>query len=261
VAESGVYQHKDISAVEYDALAPIYDRLMSHVEYEAWQRLIEKVVDKFHGRQRNVSVFELGGGTGMLGKLLTQSDWQYLGSDRCPGMCKKAADRGVPFVCANARALPLKKKFDLFLFLYDGINYLATPEEYAALFEQVYHSLEPGGLFLFDITTEANSLNHFKWYLDFEDWDDYAFVRRSYYNRQRQEQHNDFTIFKRVSNDPTRYERFIETHCQKVLSVNEISRAVQTRLFSIEGIWDGFSFRRYSPHSERIHFLLKKRDS
>ena len=244
----------------YDALAPIYDRIMSHVEYDAWVELIGRIGDKFL-RGKKPSIFELGGGTGVLASLLRQRGYRYMGSDRSFSMCQRAKANGptTPFACADARALPIKAAFDLIIFLYDGINYLHTLEEYGRLFSETARSLEPGGLFLFDITTEANSLLHFQSYLDFEDWGDYAYVRRSYYNKEKFQQHNDFTIFRRLGADPSHYVKETEQHCQKVLSASVIARAVPSAQFTIEGIWDGFSFRNWRPHSERIHFLLRKR--
>jgi SAM-dependent methyltransferase len=249
-----------MSAVVYDALAPIYDRLMSHVEYEEWLLLIERISDRFL-EGKKPSVFEFGGGTGILGSMLRKRGWDYFGSDRSFNMCKVAASRAIPFICSDARAIPLKKSFDLFLFLYDGINYLQTPEEYSLLFAEAYKSLLPGGLFLFDITTETNSLNHFKSYLEFEDWGDFSYVRRSYYNKLLQEQHNDFTIYRKINGSSPFYERLIERHCQKVFGAGTISRTIKSSMYTIEGMWDGFSFRNHRPHSERIHFLLKKRSS
>jgi SAM-dependent methyltransferase len=258
MASSGVYQRKDISAVVYDALAPIYDRLMSHVEYEEWLLLIERIIKRSLD-DKNPAVFELGGGTGILGSMLRERGWRYFGSDRSFNMCKVSAGRNIPFFCADARAIPLKKPFDFFLFLYDGINYLQTPQEYSVVFNEVYNCLAPGGFFLFDITTEANSLNHFKSYIEFEDWGDFSYIRRSYYNKSLQEQHNDFTMYRKINESSPYYERLVECHCQKVFGAGTIARAVSSSQYTIEGIWDGFSFRNHRPHSERIHFLLKKR--
>lgn len=260
MAPSGVYKHKEVTAVVYDSLAPIYDRLMSHVEYEEWLLLIERIIDRFLGGN-TPEIFELGGGTGVLGSMLLKRGWRYFGSDRSFNMCKISTGRGISVLCSDARAIPLKKPFNLFLFLYDAINYLQTIDEYALLFAEVYKNLVPGGLFLFDITTEANSLNHFNRYLEFEDWGDFSYIRRSYYNKQLQEQHNDFTLYRQTKEISPYYERLIERHCQKVFGAGTIARTVQTALFTIEGIWDGFTFRNHRPHSERIHFLLKKRPS
>ena len=241
----------------YDALAPIYDRIMSHVEYDEWVRLIERVTGKFLQVQ-HPSIFELGGGSGVLAELLIRRGFRYFGSDRSFSMCRLAHLRHAPITCADALAIPLKKPFDLVVFLYDGINYLQTLEDYALLFSEAARCLLPGGLFLFDITTEANSLNHFRSYLEFEDWGDYAYVRRSYYNREFLEQRNDITIFRQMTKDSPVYEKKIEHHCQKVFGAETIARTVPKTLFGVEGIWDGFSFRRYHCHSERIHFLLKR---
>lgn len=257
MAPPNIHQHKDVASVIYDALAPIYDRIMNHVNYDDWAQLIERVVHKYIP-VRNPCVFELGGGTGALSSLLISRGFRYVGSDRSFSMCTIARRRKVPFVCADARAVPIKKKFDLICFLYDGINYLHTLEDYSLLFSEAAGCLSPGSFLLFDITTEANSLNHFSDYLEHEDWGDYAYVRHSYYSKEKTEQRNDFTIYRQVARDAPLYEKKTEIHCQKVFSADAIAHAVPDSFFTVVGIWDGFSFRRYNLYSERIHFLLKR---
>lgn len=244
----------------YDALAPIYDRMMSHVDYLAWVELIDRIVHKYSLRP-SPSIVEFGSGTGVLAAMLNRRGFNHIGSDLSFSMCRKARERNVRVVCADARAVPVKQKFNLAIFLYDGINYITSLKEYALLFSQVSQCLVPDGFFLFDITTEANSLSHFSSYLEFEDWGDFAYVRRSYYNKEQIEQHNDITIFRQINERSSAYEKVVERHCQKVFSAATIAEAVPENLFTIQGIWDGFSFRNYRPHSERIHFLLKKRSA
>jgi predicted TPR repeat methyltransferase len=243
--------------VVYDALAPIYDRIMNHVEYDEWVALIERVIDRFLGKT-SPAIFEIGGGTGVLGQMLLKEGYSYTGSDRCFSMCRCASEKKVRIIAADGLHLPLKTQFDLVLFLYDGINYLQSLDDYTALFNEVSQTLAPGGFFLFDITTEANSLRHFRSYLEFEDWGDYAYVRRSYYRKDLLEQHNDFTIFKQMNGTPVRFQKIIENHTQIVFGASSIAKSVPLSVFSIEGMWDGYSFKNYRPHSERIHFLLKK---
>jgi SAM-dependent methyltransferase len=245
-------------AVVYDALAPLYDRIMSHVEYDEWVRLIERVIDRFL-ETASPAILEIGGGTGILGQKLVDQGYSYTGSDRSFSMCSFASQRKVPFLCADGLHLPVKKQFDLTIFLYDGINYLQTLDDYAALMREVARNLVPGGFFLFDITTEANSLRHFRSYLEFEEWCDCAYVRRSYYRKEPMEQHNDFTIFRQVAGSPALYQKIHENHTQIVFGASSIEKMIPSSLFSIEGIWDGFSFKKFHSHSERIHFLLKKR--
>jgi hypothetical protein len=243
--------------VKYDALAPIYDRLMCHVEYDEWVSLIGKIISKFSS-VKSPEIFEIGGGTGILGQHLIAEGYSYLGSDFSFQMCLEARKKGLPFFCADGRIVPLKKHFDLVLFLYDGINYLQTIDEYVSLFSQVANTLTKGGLFLFDITTETNSISHFIDYLDFEDYGDYSFVRRSYYNETKTTQYNDFTIFKLDQKKPGLYQKFIEHHEQKVFPAKLLEETIPRSHFQIVGIYDGYTFRKYSSKSERIHFLLKK---
>lgn len=241
----------------YHALAPVYDRVMSHVEYDEWLELIKRIIKK-HIRKKNPSIFEVGGGTGSLGEMLIQNGYRYFGSDLNRNMCKEARLKNLPVFCADCRAIPLKKPFDLIIFLYDGINYLLSIDDYRILFDQVYQSLSPGGCFLFDITTETNSVRHFFEYLDFEEYDVYSLVRHSYFEQNDSLQFNDFTIFKRVRNNPPLYEKLSERHVQKILPPRIIEKNIPENKFKILGIWDGFTERKYSIRSERIHFLLKK---
>jgi ubiquinone/menaquinone biosynthesis C-methylase UbiE len=243
--------------VKYDALAPIYDRLMYHVEYDEWVSLIGKVISKFSS-VKSPEIFEIGGGTGILGQRLIAEGYSYQGSDFSFQMCREAKSKGLPFFCADGRILPLKQHFDLVIFLYDGINYLLTLDEYASLFSQVVNILSKGGLFLFDITTETNSISHFIDYLDFEDYGDYYFVRRSYYDDTNTTQYNEFTIFKLDQKIPPLYHKYKEKHEQKIFPAKLLEETIPRSHFQIVSIFDGYTFRKYSSKSERIHFLLKK---
>ena len=132
----------------YCALAPIYDTIMSHVEYDQWVLFIKKILDDF-GETGPARIFEIGGGTGLLGSKLRAEGYRYTGSDRSFFMCRQAMKRGLPFFTADARSLPLKNtvSFDMVIFLYDGINYLQTINTYPLVFEQVHRHLNRGAFF------------------------------------------------------------------------------------------------------------------
>jgi len=243
----------------YDALAPIYDRLMGHVEYDEWIELIAKVINRYGG-WNDPKILEIGAGTGVVGSLLNGLGYRYTASDLSVSMCREARRiRGLPVCAADARRLPFKQgSFDVALFLYDGINYMMTLDEYRKLFASVREVLLPGGLFLFDITTQENSLRHFTYYMDFQDYGDVSYARHSYYDEIRSIQHNDFTIYRRLGGNSPYYEKFVETHVQKIFSVPEIERAIPRKYFEVVGIWDGFLFKKHSGKSIRIHFLLRR---
>lgn len=230
---------------------------MNHVGYDEWVTLISKIIKKYC-TVKQPSIFELGGGTGMLAKQLKTSAFSYNGSDFSFHMCKEAGKKSVPFFCCDCRHIALKKKFNIVIFLYDSINYLQSLQDYSQLFNEVYNCLEENGLFLFDITTETNSIRHFYDYLDFEDYEDISFVRHSYYDETCSTQFNEFTIFQREQNNTNLFKKFHELHMQKIFPARSIEEIIPASKFKILGIWDDFSFRKYSHKSERIHFLLKK---
>ncbi len=244
----------------YSSLAAIYDRVMAHVDYEEWVMLLLRAVEK-HGARSGRRVFEIGGGTGMLGALLEHEGFAYHGSDRSAAMCREALRRGVPSVCTDGRALPVRGPFDIVLFLYDGINYLATAADYRELFAQVRRVLAPGGLFLFDITTEANSRRYFQDTFDTEDYGDAAYIRHSYFDQIAKIQHNDFVIFMREPGAAGLFRRSDERHAQRVFPAATIRSWVPAELFDVAGVWDGYSMRPCSRSSERVHFLLKARET
>lgn len=243
--------------MRYQALAPVYDRLMNHVGYDDWTVLIRKIFKKYC-LVKNPSVLEIGGGTAMLAQDLTKTDIDYTGSDYSFDMCREAAKKSFSFFCCDCRNLAVKKKFDLVLFLYDGINYLQTLQDYSQLFNEVYSCLNDNGLFLFDITTETNSIKHFYDYLDFEDYEDISLIRHSYYDDSCSNQYNEFTIFSKIDPNANTFRKFNEIHIQKVFPVKSIEETIPVSKFKIIGIWDDFSFRKYSIKSERIHFLIRK---
>ena len=247
--------------MQYEVLAPMYDRLMRHVTYSKWVEQITRVIKRF-AVSRDPDILELGAGTGVVGSYLRGMGYKYTASDLSFCMCREARiNRGLPVCVADATRLPFKKQFDMALFLYDGINYLFTQAEYRKLFAEVYDALIPGGLFLFDITTQANGLNNFSDFVDFEDYGDFSYIRRSYFDPYKSIQYNDFTIYKRVdadNNSQPLYEKYTEEHKQKVFTVPEIEKMIPKKRFSVLGIWDGYTFRKYTKKSDRIHFLLKK---
>ncbi len=242
----------------YTVLAPLYDKIMNHVNYDLWFTLIQKIVSQ-HFPYGKPSILELGGGSGVLAKMLRNEGYTCLGSDYSFSMCKEAYKKGVPFFCSDACHLPTKKTFPFAIFLYDGINYLKTLNDYKNLFVEIYNLLDTDGFFLFDITTEVNSLNNFLDIVDGEDFGESSYIRHSYFDKKKKIQHNNFTVYTKSSINNSLYEKGSEHHIQKIFYAEEILSVIPKNHFTIMGVWDNFSFDNYNSRSERIHFLLKKK--
>ncbi|MDD5675579.1 MAG: class I SAM-dependent methyltransferase, partial [Chitinivibrionales bacterium] len=233
-----------------------------HVAYDEWVALIARALERFYrpAPAGALSLLEIGGGTGVLACKLRRAGYDYTGSDVNFAMCQQARSKGLPFVCCDGRALPFKRSFDCALFLYDGINYLPELTDYDRLFAALFARLKDGGLFLFDITTQYNSMRNFRDFTDYSEWGDYACVRHSYFDKQQRVQHNDFSLWQRLADRENCFCRRHERHSQKVFAVPELQKRIPRDLFEIMGVWDNFTMNKWSARSERVHFLLRKKN-
>ena len=246
--------------MSYKVIAPFYDTIMNHVNYHDWADLILRVKKKFVNKS-GIDIFEIGAGTGTLGSLLISSplNCRYYGSDLCFDMAFQATRKKLAFFCADGRYLPLKKEFDLILFLYDGINYLSSLSDYLILFKSVASLLSSGGLFLFDITTKENSFRYFFDVFDFQEIEKTTIIRHSYYLPKKYLQKNDFLFFSPVVGTTDLFQKKFEDHSQKIFNPDQIEKTIPKNLFNCLGIWDGFTMDLFNNSSERIHFLLQKK--
>jgi ubiquinone/menaquinone biosynthesis C-methylase UbiE len=115
-------------------------------------------------RERRLSCgrhLDLGCGTGTLAILMAKGGWDVVGLDASEAMLarakQKALDAGcaVEFVQQDMRHLRLAEPVNLATSFYDTLNHLLFPEDLDATFRGVARVLRPGGLFVFDVNTEA----------------------------------------------------------------------------------------------------------
>ena len=196
----------------YHNLAQIYDLIMSYVPYQNWVMMIDDISSRYF--DHSPKLFEIGGGTGTLGSILKYQGYDYLGSDLIPEMAQVAWDKGLDYIVADCRNLPVNNKYDMALFLFDGINYLSNLDDYAQTFKEVWKTLSKDGLFFFDVTTEYNSLTNFSDYYEADSFDNGAYIRNSFYDVELKEQYNIFDIFVEDNENLGLYNRYKEKHTQ-----------------------------------------------
>ncbi|HLP41020.1 MAG TPA: methyltransferase domain-containing protein, partial [Fibrobacteria bacterium] len=208
------------------------------------------------------SVLELGAGTCPFARRsVFPSRARVVHTDLSPFMLARAAD-GNPggarptLVAANALSLPFKGSFDLVVMVYDAINYVMTENDLLRCLREARRVLAPGGLFLFDVTTESNSLRHFKDGLDFGELEGCTFVRESSYDRKAMLQRNDFTFF--VEEENGAWRRYKEGHQQRIYRLGRLKALARKAGFRVEGCFEGFTFRQGREASERVHFALRE---
>ncbi len=243
-----------IQTEPYSALAEIYDCVMRDVPYRQWARYIVKLIKKFHPKAK--LILELACGTGTMLMLLRKYGFIVDGLDISSKMIekarKKAQGENVKFFIADISNFEVNQKYDVQLCLYDSVNYLLELERFNGLFKSVWNSLNDGGIFIFDISTEYNSVQNAILMNLEERCLGLRYVRRSYYLRDKRLHINEFKI-------ETGDGIFFEKHIQRIYKISEIKDVVKNSgLFETLGCFDGFSFFAGDEWSQRVHFVLKK---
>lgn len=241
----------------YTALAEGYDEVMSHVDYDDWAHYAHRLIRRHHPEAE--AVLELGCGTGSLAlRLQPQGPYRYTATDGSPDMLRvaraKARSAGRPIRFREARFTDFEAEVpvDVVLLLYDGLNYLLEEEQVQALFERARSALRPGGLFLFDQSTPANSASNAE---DFEGEGQtgyFAYERRSRYDA-RTRLHTTTLLL------DTGSQRLREEHVQRAYTRSEIRRLVQ-RVSGLEEVaaYDGFTLAPAAEEAHRIHWVLQR---
>ena len=238
----------------YQGLAPIYDYVMAHVDYDEWAAYIHALFARF--APDTTRVVDLACGTGNVSLALHRLGYEITGVDRSEAMlrvaCEKACGTDVEFVQQDLRQLEGLGLFDAVTCLYDSINYLLKPADIDAALGGVQASVQPGGLFVFDICTERNSLRYFRNMRDSERGPGFSYERHSIYDPDRRLQSNHFRI--RCDGSDVAFE---ETHVQRIYPVAAIAARVEASAWELLALFDGFTFDKGTEESDRVHFVLR----
>ncbi len=143
----------------YEALAASYDRLTNDIPYEAVLAFYRQLLERYGCKP--ASAVDLACGTGSMAVLLAREGLSVLGVDQSEEMLTLAADKSAElenppyFIRQRMEKLRLPQPVDLVVCCLDGVNYVTEPAALRECFARVYKALNPGGLFLFDINSEA----------------------------------------------------------------------------------------------------------
>ncbi len=248
---------KKVHVRPYQALAPFYDHLMAHVDYNGWANYVVHLAE-LHGSIGR-RVIDLSCGTGTICHKLRERNCTAIGCDGSKPMLIEAVRKtnfqiNDSFVCSDMRHIPLKNPVDLVLSLYDSMNYLLTQKDWLSCLFQVYQILNEKGLFIFDISTIENSERAFKNYNQSETTAIGEYYRKSTFDSKNKIQYNYFKIV--LYDKPNMI--FFEEHRQRIFYIHEIKEMIETSPFSLLGCYADFSLQTANELAERVHFVLQK---
>lgn len=138
----------------YDAIAEVYDRLNSELDYEAWADFFETMFDRFLEKRPEL-VLDLACGTGRMTRVLAERGYDMIGVDGSGEMLAKAYGEGggILYLLQDMRELELYGTVGATVCCLDSINYLLEEKDVGRVFSLVHNYLDPNGLFLFDVNS------------------------------------------------------------------------------------------------------------
>jgi SAM-dependent methyltransferase len=238
----------------YSRLSEIYDHVMRHVDYVHWASYVESLFERHNALP--VTLLDLACGTGSLAIELHKRGYDISGADGCLEMLhegrKKVSALSYPISFYHRNLLDLYDlpKYDAVLCLYDSINYMMTLDDMAKAFDMMHDILMPGGLLIFDVCTESNSLEHFNDLKEEDRGNGFSYTRRSYYKEGIQ--YNQFDIHFEENDSIAQ-----EVHQQRIYPLSDIKRVLAGSGFEIEGAYSGFGYSSPNELSDRVHFVLR----
>lgn len=241
---------------EFDAVADHYDHLMRTVPYRQWVDYVEDILKRWKARPNRV--LDLCCGTGQVGSEMLRRGYDVIGADLSEPMVRQCRHQQPPLsaVVSDAARLALRAdNFDAIVCLYDSLNYILEPPQFAAALAEAHRVLRPGGLFIFDLNTIRALSTEMFTQASRTGPDPLHYDWRAYWDRK--------TRLCRVEmwfglHTPDGLREFRETHYQRGYTFREVVAALEDAGFRKHKTYDAYRFTPLTPWSDRAYYVARK---
>lgn len=256
-----LWESKKTNMTTYNCFANIYDKLMEHAPYEEWTKFTLQQINIHNKAVKNI--VDLGCGTGIITVNLAKLGFDVTGIDSSSDMLTAAADRAiktntdVTWIHQDIRSLEGFTDIDLFISYCDVMNYIVNKEELISVFNRVYSSLSPEGMFIFDIHS-LNYVNNFLINKTFSEvTEEIVYIWDCEQGEIPGEMFHYLTFFQK---DIDKYVRFDEMHHQQTYELKVYRNLLKRSGFSEIHFYADFNIENdfLEKNSERIFIVAEK---
>lgn len=244
----------------YQALAKIYDQIMTRVDYSAWVNFVWQA-HAMLSLPYPSQALDLASGTAGAGLELAQRGVDILAVDLSSEMLSRAKARALAMglsgrIRFQQADLALwqgpQGEFELALCFCDGLNYLPK-ETIGGLFSQVAASLRPGSLFIFDLNTPFKYHEIFFDNVFAENFPSFSYI----WENNLHEDSCDFqlTIFLKEGQC---YQKYQEHHTQYIYTIEEIGELLASSGFNWRGVFDSYRWLEPSEECQRWTIIAQR---
>lgn len=250
-----------MSGAFYQALAPYYDTLLDGPDYEAWAGFFARAAAQT-GQRDIKHVLDLACGTGNMTLPLLRRGYEVTGLDLSPDMLAEAQRRSREegyqplFLCRDMCEPEKCGDFDAVICCLDGINYITSPGKLDQCFAGAAASLNPGGVFFFDVNTpyKFETLYGENDYI-LED-EGVLCAWSNQYNRRSRLAHMQLTLFTEEADG--RWRRRDEYHTERCYTAAVLRRHLEAAGFTDIAMYGGFDFAPPADTDERMYIVCRK---
>ena len=246
----------------YDAIAHVYEKLNSEIDYKKWADFIEECFDKYLATRPSL-VLDLACGTGTMTRELSRRGYDMIGIDGSADMLSEAymnkeeGDNSL-YLNQDMREFELYGTVGAVVCCLDSINYLLDEKDIKKTFSLVHNYLDPDGLFLFDVNTPYKFENVYSdnSYI-LEDEIDGGAVYCGWQNSFNKESGIcDFylSLFEESGDAYNRYDEHQQERCYGKQTLTDLLTECG---FETLGIVGGYDFSSPAPNCERWYFIAR----
>lgn len=261
---------------------------MDNVPYDDWCDLYTGIL-KEHGIMDGI-MLDLGCGTGAMTRRFAQKGFDMIGVDASAEMLDEARafDAGsnldktnkavsdeasnqakdILYLQQDMRAFELYGTVAAVVSVCDSLNYILTEEDLLQVFKLVNNYLDPGGLFVFDMTTPYQYETVLAENSFCESRDEAAFLWENFFDEENRINEYDLTLFVREGtdeddgNEPKQedecYRRFVETHYQRAWTPDEVKALLNKSGLELLAVLGEDGKNPLEDTDERMYFVARE---
>jgi SAM-dependent methyltransferase len=251
---------------DYSAIASVYDKINSDIDYSKWADFIEACFDKFLATRPEL-ILDLACGTGSMTFELQSRGYDMIGADGSEDMLseayEKAYDKGINnilFLRQDMRSFELYGTVGAVCCCLDSINYLTKDGDLDKCFSTVHNYLDPDGLFIFDVNSPykfSNVYGNNHYIFETEDSAGNAAYCgwQNCYDEATKLCTFDLSVF--TEREDGRYDRSDEQQTERCYSMSEIKDCLNSHSLEVLGVYADYDMSAPEDETERWYFVAK----